>query len=154
VQYNGIAYGVADASLVVMQGMDIEVFEDDTMPETVLEANIPHRGFVRLEPMDIAANSARARQYRRDAKLSLDELRELSKRVALEFINPELRYDRVLENARPAQETYALPPSSEMVLERDPEAANRAEMEAAVAEALAMGIRLDDDVSHLLEEKR
>lgn len=150
VQYNGIAYGVADASFVAMQGMEIEVFEDDTMPEPVLEAQVPHRGFVRLEPLNIAANSERARQYRRDAKASLDELRELSKKVAAAFVNPELRYDRVLEQAKPIT-TYALPASTEMVLERDPQAAEREEMAAALLEAAEMGIRLDDDVTHLLD---
>lgn len=152
IAYNGIPYGVADASLVIYQGQTIEVFEDDTMPEPVLEANIPHRGFVKLEPMNVAANSATARQYRRDAKVALDELRDLSKRVAVEFINPELRYDRVLEQAKPAPSTYAIAPISDVVLERDPERANREDIAAAVQEALGDGIRLDDNVDHLFME--
>jgi putative transposase len=152
IAYNGIPYGVADASLVIYQGQTIEVFEDDTMPEPVLEANIPHRGFVKLEPMNVAANSATARQYRRDAKVALDELRDLSKRVAVEFINPELRYDRVLEQAKPAP-TYAIAPISDVTLERDPERAEREDIAAAVREVLAEGIILDDNVDHMFEPR-
>ncbi|NJK42961.1 MAG: hypothetical protein HC933_00685 [Pleurocapsa sp. SU_196_0] len=158
VRYQGRQYAMPDAGLIVWQGQQVVLLVNDIFPETVIEVGIQERGGLRLlgrlELMDIAANSVRASQYRRDAKEHMAELKRLSAEVQRQYLQPEMRADIALERTLTAT-TGSLSTGESFTLttrlERDPDAVVRQQIADAVTAMQEDNLILDAPVDDLLE---
>jgi putative transposase len=155
VQINARAYGLPDASLLAYQGQKIVILEDDLLHQTVYTAAVQERENLRilgrLEDMTFASDTDEARAYRRAAREEAKSIMQRADEIRAAFYDPDMRYERALENAAKLEPVSHPLKASPAQLELDPDAKTKAAIQESLKRFMADGLVLDAPVDDLLK---
>jgi putative transposase len=155
VQINARAYGLPDASLLAYQGQKIVILEDDLLHQTVYTAAVQERENLRilgrLEDMTFASDTDEARAYRRAAREEAKSIMQRADEIRAAFNDPQMRYERALENAAKLEPVSHPLKASPAQLETDPDAKTKAAIQDSLKRFMADGLVLDKPVDDLLQ---
>ncbi|WP_299427189.1 DDE-type integrase/transposase/recombinase [uncultured Meiothermus sp.] len=149
----GRPWGLADGSLVRYQGMEVVVLINEILPAAELSVALPRRdGTLEilgpLQSQNWNALGDEAREHRRKLRQHIRDIHTAADEIRAQFMNPTYRHDQALERAAPElpkPEIQPLQISGPQVALATHSAAQR-EAEEAVADFLAQGFTLDDEL--------
>ncbi len=146
----GRAWGLPDGSLIRYQGMDVVVLINEILPAAQYTAALPRRdGSLQilgaLESQNWSALGEEAREMRRKLRQQIRDIHAAADEIRAQFMNPMVRLDQALSRRAPDLPQPETLQISGPQARLDPAPGDR-EVEQALAEFLAAGFTLDDEL--------
>ena len=146
----GRAWGLPDGSLVRYQGMEVVVLINEILPAAQYTVALPRRdGSLQilgaLESQNWSALGEEAREMRRKLRQQIRDIHAAADEIRAQFTNPMVRLDQALSRRAPDLPQPETLQISGPQARLDPAPGDR-EVEQALAEFLAAGFTLDDEL--------